>query len=102
MPSVAVAHLAISRLVGASAHIAGLDLDYARETLKNGFDAPEASAAENCCLLFGHDELDAREFAKLRFCRTARSYCTASSGALGVPVRPPCARDAHLSPPLLN
>ena len=56
MPRIPVAHLAISRLIGASAHVAGLDMDYARETLKNRFDAPEASAAENRCLLFGHDD----------------------------------------------
>jgi hypothetical protein len=31
-------------------------MDYARETLKNGFDAPEASAAENRCLLFCHGD----------------------------------------------
>jgi hypothetical protein len=29
------------------------------QTLKNGFNTPEASAAENCCLLFCHGSLDA-------------------------------------------
>jgi hypothetical protein len=30
-------------------------MGYAGEPLKYGFDAPEASAAENCRLLFSHD-----------------------------------------------
>src|ERR1700683_2830456 len=51
----AAAYLAIGRLIGASAHVTGLDMSNASETLKNSFDAPEASAAENCALLFGHD-----------------------------------------------
>jgi hypothetical protein len=56
MPGASVAHLTIRRLIGASAHITGLDVCYAGQTLKNGFDAPEASAAENRCLLFAHDD----------------------------------------------
>ena len=56
MPGVPVADLAISRLIGASTHISGLNVADTGETLKNGLNAPEASAAEDCCLLFSHDD----------------------------------------------
>jgi hypothetical protein len=56
MSGVAVAHLAISRLIGASAHVTGLDMGNTGETLKNRFHTPEASAAENCRLLVSHED----------------------------------------------
>jgi hypothetical protein len=54
MPGVTVAHRPIRRLIGATPHVARLDVTYSGETLKNRFDAPETSAAENRFLLFRH------------------------------------------------
>jgi hypothetical protein len=55
MPRVAAAHLAIRCLVGASAHVARLDVADANQALKNRLNTPETSPAENCCLLISHD-----------------------------------------------
>ena len=73
MPGVSVAHLAIIRLAGASAHVTGLDVGYAGQTLKNGFNTPEASAAEDRCLLFCHDDW---------MYRRARSFAVMSTDAV--------------------
>src|SRR5260370_15888642 len=66
MPGVAVAHLTISRLGGASDHISRFDMGDAGQALKNGLSAPEAAAAENCCLLFRHGRLDVPPCPKFR------------------------------------
>jgi hypothetical protein len=31
-------------------------MGYAGQALKDGFNTPEASAAENCCLFLSHDD----------------------------------------------
>ena len=51
----AAADLPVSGIVDVPAHVSGFDVTHARQTLKDRFNAPETSAAKNCCLLFCHD-----------------------------------------------
>src|SRR5206468_11447661 len=51
---ITAAHLTVGWIIDVSAHVAILDVRHTCETLENGFDTPETSAAENRCLLFCH------------------------------------------------
>jgi hypothetical protein len=54
MARIAIAYLAIGCLIGASPHVPRLDVRNPSQTLKNGLNAPETTAAKNRCLLFCH------------------------------------------------
>jgi hypothetical protein len=51
---VATADLLVGRIGDVSAHVAGFNVTNARETLKDGLNTPETSAAKDRCLLFCH------------------------------------------------
>src|SRR5450755_3410826 len=54
MSGVAIAYLPVGGLAGASAHVTRLDVSHPSQPLKHGFNAPEASAPKNRCLLVCH------------------------------------------------
>jgi hypothetical protein len=52
---IAAADLVVGGIVNVSAHVSGLDVGHAGEALEDSFNTPETSAAEDRCLLVGHD-----------------------------------------------
>jgi hypothetical protein len=54
MAGIAAADLPIGRILDLPAHVSGINVAHASETLENSLDTPKTAAAEYCCLLFCH------------------------------------------------